>query len=58
MLSYLGDMMEDTIILSWGHAKSAHTVLICEMETGIVNWFDSERRQDPGGSRPMSYFCQ
>ena len=34
MLCYLGDLMEDTTDFSWGSAKSAHAVLMCEMERG------------------------
>ena len=43
MLCYLGDLMEDTTDFSWGSAKSAHAVLMCEMERGSVDWFDSDR---------------
>ena len=41
MLCYLGDLMEDTTDFSWGSAKSAHAVLMCER--GSVDWFDSDR---------------
>ena len=39
MLCYLGDLMEDTTDFSWGSAKSAHAVLMCQMERGSVDWF-------------------
>ena len=41
MLHYLGDIMEDATDFSWSSAKSAHTVLLCEMERGSVDWFDT-----------------
>ena len=35
--------MEDTTDFSSGSAKSAHAVLMCEMERRAVDWFDSDR---------------
>ena len=43
MLHYLGDLMEDATDFSWSSAKSAHAVLLCEMERGSVDWFNTER---------------
>ena len=43
MLHYLGDLMEDATDFSWSSAKSAHAVLLCEMERGSVDWFDTTR---------------
>ena len=43
MLLYLGDLMEDTTDFSCASAKSAHDVLLCEMERGVVDWFDGDR---------------
>ena len=34
--------MEDITDFSWAGAKSAHAVLMCVMEWGVVYWFDSE----------------
>ena len=36
MLCCLGDLMEDTTDFSWGSAKSAHVVLMCEMQRGLI----------------------
>ena len=38
MLSYIGDLMEDTTDFSWGSAKSAHA----RWRGGAVDWFDSD----------------
>ena len=43
MLIYLENLMEDTTDFSWTSGKSAHTVLLCEMERGVVDWFDADR---------------
>ena len=43
MLHYLGDLMEDATDFSWSSAKSAHAVLLCEMERGSVDWFNTDR---------------
>ena len=43
MISYLGDLMEDTLDFSWQGAKAAHAVLLCEMERGSLSWEDTER---------------
>ena len=43
MLTYLGDLMEDTTDLLWQGAKAAHAVLLCKMEHGVVTWEDSDR---------------
>ena len=40
---YLGDLMEDATDFSWQGAKAAQTVLLCEMERGVVTWEDSDR---------------
>ena len=43
MLHYLGDLMEDATDFNWSSVKSAHAVLMCEMERGSVDWFDTTR---------------
>ena len=43
MLIYLENLMEDTTDFSWTSGKSAHAVLLCEMERGVVDWFDADR---------------
>ena len=43
MLWYLNDLMEDATDFSWGSAKAAHAVLLCEMERGSVTWTNTSR---------------
>ena len=43
MLLYLGDLMEDATHFSWTSAKSAHAVLLCEMEWRSLDWFNTDR---------------
>ena len=43
MLWYLNELMEDVSDFSWGSAKAAHAVLLCEMERGTVDWHDTHR---------------
>ena len=43
MISYLGDLMEDTTDFSWQGAKAAHAILLCEMERGSLSWEDTDR---------------
>ena len=35
--------MEDATDFSWTSAKSAHAVLLCEMERGSLDWFNTDR---------------
>ena len=41
MLWYLTESMEDATDFSWGSAKAAHAVLLCEMESGVLSWSDT-----------------
>ena len=43
MLTYLGDLMEDTTDFSWQNAKGSHAVLLCDMERGNLTWHDTDR---------------
>ena len=43
MVSYLSDLMEDATDFTWQSAKAAHTVLLCEMERGSLQWEDMDR---------------
>ena len=43
MLTYLCDLMEDANEFSWSSAKASHTVLLCEMERGALDWQDTNR---------------
>ena len=43
MLHYLADLMEDANDFSWANAKASHAVLMCEMERGVVDWWDTTR---------------
>ena len=38
MISYMADFMEDATDFSWQRAKAAHTVLLCDMERGALQW--------------------
>ena len=40
---YLNDLMEDAFDFSWANTKASHTVLLCEMETDMVSWQDTQR---------------
>ena len=42
MVSYMGDLMEDSTDFTWQGAKVAHAVLLCEMELGKVDWGDQD----------------
>ena len=42
MVSYMADLMEDATDFSWQGAKAAHTVMLCEMERGVLTWEDTE----------------
>ena len=35
--------MEDAIDFTWQGAKANHTVMLCEMERGVLTWEDSDR---------------
>ena len=43
ILHYLRDLMEDATDISWSSAKPAHAVLLCEMERGSLDWFNTEQ---------------
>ena len=43
MIVYLSDLMEDATDFSWQGAKVAHSVLLYEMERGLLKWEDSDR---------------
>ena len=43
MVAYLADLMEDATDFTWQGAKAAHTVLLCEMERGSLQWEDTDR---------------
>ena len=43
MLGYLNDLMEDATDFSWGSAKAARAVLLCEMEKGSVSWTNTSQ---------------
>ena len=43
MLTYLSDLMEDTVDFSWQSAKAAHAVLLCDMEQGNVSWSETQK---------------
>ena len=43
MVSYLGDLMQDTPDFSWQETKAAHAVLLWEMERGSLQWEDLDR---------------
>ena len=43
MLVYLSDLMEDATNFTWGNAKAAHAVLLCEMERGVLDWSHTSR---------------
>ena len=44
MLHYLGDLMEDATDFTWSSTKSAYAVLLREMEPGLVDWYDTARK--------------
>ena len=41
MLEYLGKIMEDMQDFSWQSAKASHTVLLCCMKEGKVDWLET-----------------
>ena len=43
ILSYLNELMEHASDFTWGSAKAAHAMLLCEMERGTVTWHDTHR---------------
>ena len=43
MLTYLSELMEDTVDFSWQSAKAAHAVLLCDMEQGNVSWQETHK---------------
>ena len=43
MLHHLGDCMEDATDFSCSNAKSAHAVLLCEMERGSLDRFNTDQ---------------
>ena len=42
-VSYTSDLMEDATDFSWQGAKADHTVMLCEMERGVLSWEDLDR---------------
>ena len=43
MLEYLGEIMEDAQDFTWQSAKASHTVLLCRMEEGKVDWLETAK---------------
>ena len=43
MVSYMSDLMEDATDFLWQGPKAAHTVMLCEMDHGVLSWEDSDR---------------
>ena len=43
MLTHLADLMEDASDFSWSNAKDAHTVILYEMERGLLDWQNTSR---------------
>ena len=41
MLVHLADLMEDASDFSWANAKAVHTVILCELERGLLDWQDT-----------------
>ena len=43
MLEYLADIMEDSHDFGWASAKASHAVLLCKMEEGKINWWQTDK---------------